>query len=178
MTTLKLNISNENYKNLKKICSDKIDFNNKRIVKYYKLNTKKPEICPFCKENHEHIHMHGYYSKFLKNLKIDNFTEVFNIKITRYLCTKCKKTFSDKFENQYGNHRITQNLKNQVLEDFNKNTVLNDLKFKYKLPFPIIKSIFKNHIKILNFNKIKEFKSGFVEELSIDESYFKSNQPT
>ena len=44
MTTLKLNILNKNYKNLKKICSDKIDFKNKRIVKYYKLNTKKPEI--------------------------------------------------------------------------------------------------------------------------------------
>ena len=169
MTTLKLNISNENYKNLKKIYSDKTDFKNKRIVKYYKLNTKKPEICPFCKENHEHIHMHGYYSKFLKNLKIDNFTEVFNIKITRYLCTKCKKTFSDKFEDQYENHRITQNLKDQILEDFNKNTVLNDLKFKYKLPFSIIKSIFKNHIKISNFNKIKELQSGFVEKLSIDE---------
>jgi len=169
MTTLKLNISNENYKNLKKICSDKIDFKNKRIVKYYKLNTKKPEICPFCKENHEHIHMHGYYSKFLKNLKIDKFTEVFNIKITRYLCTKCRKTFSDKFEDQYENYRITQNLKDQILEDFNKNTVLNDLKFKYKLPFSIIKSIFKNHIKISNFNKIKELQSGFVEKLSIDE---------
>ena len=37
------------------------------------------------------------------------------------------------------------------------------------MPFSIIKSIFKNYIKILNFNKIKELKSGFVEELSIDE---------
>ena len=128
------------------------------------------------KENYEHIHIHGYYSKCLKNLKINNFTEVFNIKITRYLCTKCRKTFSDKFENQYQNHRITQNFKNQILEDFNKNTVFNDLKFKYNLPFSIIKSIFKNHIKILNFNKIKEFKSDFVKKLSIDESYFKSNQ--
>jgi len=169
MTTLKLNILNKNYKNLKKIYSDKIDSKNKIIVKYYKLNTKKPEICPFCKENHEHIHIHGYYSKCLKNSKIDNFTEVFNIKITRYLCTKCKKTFSDKFENQYQNYRITQNYNDQILEDFNKNTVLNDLKFKYKLPFPIIKSIFKNHITISNFNKIKELKSGFVEKLSIDE---------
>lgn len=169
MPILKLNIFNKNYKNLKKIYSDKIDFKNKRIVKYYKLNTKKPEICPFCKENYEHIHIHGYYSKCLKNLKINNFTEVFNIKITRYLCTKCRKTFSDKFENQYQNHRITQNFKNQILEDFNKNAVFNDLKFKYNVPFSIIKSIFKSHIKILNFNKIKEFKSDFIEKLSIDE---------
>lgn len=169
MTILKLNILNKNYKNLKKIYSDKIDYKNKTIIKYYRLNTKKPEICPFCNENHKHIHIHGYYSKCLKNSKINNFTEIFNIKITRYLCTKCKKTFSDKFENQYQNHRITQNFKDQILEDFNKNTVFNDLKFKYKLSFSIIKSIFKNHIKLLNFNKIKELKSKFVEKLSIDE---------
>ena len=76
MTTLKLNISNENYKNLKKICSDKIDSKNKRIVKYYKLNTKKPEICPFCKENNEHIHIHGYYLKCLKNLKTNTMLDL------------------------------------------------------------------------------------------------------
>ena len=66
-----------------------------------------------------------------------------------------KQTFSDKFENKYQNHRITQNFTNQILEDFNKNTVFNDLKFKYNLSFAIVKSIFKNHIKLLNFNKIR-----------------------
>ena len=69
MTILKLNILNKNYKNLKKIYSDKIDYKNKIIIKYYKLNTKKPEICSFCKENHKNIHIHGYYSKCLKNSK-------------------------------------------------------------------------------------------------------------
>lgn len=41
---------NKNDKNLKKIYSDKIDFKNKTIIKYYKLNTKKPEIVHFVKK--------------------------------------------------------------------------------------------------------------------------------
>ena len=50
MTILKLNILNENYKNLKKIYSDKIDFKNKTIVKYYKLNTKNQKFVHFVKK--------------------------------------------------------------------------------------------------------------------------------
>ena len=86
------------------ICEDHCEFYSTSC------NICKINLCEICKENHEHIHIHGYYSKCLKNLKINDFTEVFNIKITRYLCTKCRKTFSDKFENQYENNRITQNL--------------------------------------------------------------------
>ena len=67
---------NENYKNLKKIYSNKIGFGNKKIVRYYKLDAKTPKICPFCNEKHKHIHIHGYYSKCLKITKINNFTEV------------------------------------------------------------------------------------------------------
>jgi len=50
MTNLKLNILNENHKNLKKICSYKIDSKNKIIVKYYKLILKNQKFVHFVKE--------------------------------------------------------------------------------------------------------------------------------
>ena len=136
---------------------------------YIELVDIRPS-CPYCYSNN--VGIKDYYIKRLNNSIIKHECMTFEIRMRRYICKNCKKTFKQQFEVSKSNDSITAQVKQAIIEDLkdrltfkqiaedhnvSPTTVLNifDRNIAYQIKYPLSEVICVDEFCFHHKNKAK-----------------------
>ena len=85
---------------------------NGRFRTLFCLSTKAKPKCPFCEQNHPYIHQ--YYHRSLKDTIIRGKIYYLNIKMRRFRCRSCKRTFNETLDGVRPYKRLTERMQREI----------------------------------------------------------------
>lgn len=130
----------------------------------YEVEQRKDfHVCPKCGSVHANIL--GYFYTETKCNQNENFTDVLRIKKVRFECMDCGKTYSNEIKGIEPYSKVSNQVKQFILNDFTKPLTFSDIAARYGLTRQRIIQLFDSNIKIVPRRPMPEI-------LCIDEIHF------
>ena len=124
--------------------------------------------CPFCHSNNTIIK--EYKGWIIKGLKIGNKKVEIDLRVPRYRCKNCNKTFTHD-TSKFASNKITKSELDEIIKNFGQMITFSDIGRIHELSVSEIVHIFDNHCPKLNAELgeaicIDEFKNSGVNDIA------------
>ena len=132
----------------------------------YMLEQNKDKIpCPYCSNNH--VVIKDYYYKDINCSESVHIKDTFRIKVPRFKCKKCNKTFIKAISNANPHSTISNNPIKMICNEFHFCKTFDEIAKKYHISSAKVIDIFDNNIA-------KPNRLSMPKILCIDEFHFSS----
>lgn len=135
-----------------------------------KTTLKRPQ-CPFCADEHPRIHQH--YQRTIKDSLVRGKLQILKIKMKRYRCQSCHKTFNEELPGIKPYKRLSERMQREIYwscENF------ADLKKVRKHTTVGTKTIYERYYKQLELKQRMRNKTPWPTTIGIDEHAFTRNK--
>lgn len=130
---------------------------------YIEMKDIRP-CCPFCGSNSTEIK--GYYNVSINNSIIKHESMFVSIRIRRYRCRKCGKTFKQETNFYEKNNKVSIRVKGAILDDLKERLTFTQIATDHGVSINTIRTIFDNYV-------LPQVALPLTEIICVDEFCFK-----